>query len=209
MWLWTETYANFGKTIAAAAAAMVFGLVPFTTLRKLLEAQSSLPNWVLALLLLVTLATLLFIARLAVDRWQSRRFSLLIIDQKLELLWRIHRPVEQWVNINLKNASEATIDSVIDGPYDSANKCYAPLTVGCQELATICPSCGRQLAIASVIPCREYNLLNRFPSTEQASFPLKLMKKCMLIALQQRYIRGGRIKNGLKIVDAPYSSVFQ
>jgi hypothetical protein len=209
LWLWTETLGNVGEIIAAAVAAVVIGLVPFPVLWTWLKAESTWPNWLLSLLLLVALTALLFIGKDAIDRWKVRKFSLLIIDQKLGLLWRIHKPIEKWVHINLKNTSQSTIDSVIDGPYDSNNGCYAPLSVGVQDVASVCTSCGRQVAIASVTPRRKTHPLTNFPITERTSFPIILMKKCILIALQQRYLRGERIKSGLRICDVPYPSVFQ
>jgi hypothetical protein len=209
VWLWTETLGNVGRVIAAAVAALILGLVPFPVVWAWLKAESTWPNWLLSILLLIALAALFFISRGAIDRWKARRFSLLITDEKLGLLWRIHRPIEQWVGINLKNASQATIDLIIDGPYDSINECYAPISVGVQNVASVCTSCGRKVAIASVTPRKESHRLTSFPIAEGANFPVVLMKKCILIALQQRYLRGQRIKSGLRISDVPYPSVFQ
>jgi hypothetical protein len=209
LWLWTETLGNVGKVIAAAVAALILGLVPFPVIRTWLKAESAWPNWLLSILLLISLAALLFIGRDAINRWKARKFSLLITDQNLGLLWRIHKPIDQWVGIDLKNASQATVDSVIDGPYDAINGCYAPLSEGVKDVASVCTSCGRKVAIASVTPRKESYPRTSFPLAQEASFPIVLMKKCILIALQQRHLRGQRIKSGLRISDVPYPSVFQ
>jgi hypothetical protein len=209
LWLWTETLGNVGKVIAAAVAALILGLFPFPVIRTWLKAESTWPNWLLSILLLISLTALLFISRDAIDLWKARKFILLITDQNLGLLWRIHKPIEQWVGINLKNASQATIDSVIDGPYDSINGCYAPLSVGVQNVASVCMSCGRKVAIASVTPRKESHRLTSSPIAQGANFPIVLMKKCILISLQQRHFRGQRIESGLRISDVPYPSVFQ
>lgn len=68
LWLWNETLGNVGKVIAAAVAALILGLFPFPVIRTWLKAESTWPNWLLSILLLISLTALLFIGRDAIDR---------------------------------------------------------------------------------------------------------------------------------------------